>query len=147
VALTASISTQTGSPPWSPTHETKLVETYEAYDGPLVGVLAQGGVHFLFWCIAGHVEPTSLWLYAPLDGEDELALSKASTETLDPVLEHIIATRSVVVALVEEKAEEAGIVLTARLEQQAGGSLPSAMLSVLERAQSSWRDLLEPLAC
>lgn len=141
--MTASIAVQNGCAPWAPTRHTKVLQTHKAYDGPLAGVVAQGDEHFLFYCLAGHVEPASVWLYAALEHDDEVALDEADAETFDTVVERIMATRPVVVALADE---DKGIIATTVLEATAGASLPSGMLAVIERARSSWRALLEPLA-
>ncbi len=139
----SSISVQTGCAPWAPTRHTKLLHILKAYDGPLAGVVAQGDEHFLFYCLAGHVEPTSVWVYAALEHGEEVALSEASAHSFDAVVERILATRPVVVALAKEQA---GIVLTTAIAEMGEASLPAGMLAVLEGAQSSWRALLEPLA-
>lgn len=143
MALSGSIAVQNGCVPWAPTRHTKLVQTLKAYDGPLAGVVAQGDEHFLFYCLAGHVEPASVWVYAALDQDDEIALDEATADSFDAVVERIMVTRPVVVALAKE---EDGIVSTTVVEEMQEESLSVEMLAVLERAQSAWRALLEPLA-
>jgi hypothetical protein len=143
MALISSISVQNGCPPWAPTRHTELLQPLKAYDGPLAGVVAQGDEHFLFYCLAGHVEPVSVWVYAALEHDDEVALREVTTCSFDAVVERILATRPIVVALAKE---EAGIVLTTVVAEMRGASLPAGILAVLDGAQSSWRALLEPLA-
>lgn len=65
------IHAQPGSPPWQPGEaDTELVETYHEYDIPLVGVVRQHGVDYLFRCFYGHVEPLNLWTYTLVDADD-----------------------------------------------------------------------------
>jgi len=143
MALTSAIAVQNGCAPWAPTRHTKLLHTLKAYDGPLAGVVTQSDEHFLFYCLAGHVEPASVWVYAAIDHDDEAALSEASADSFDAVVDRILTTRPVVVALVKERA---GIVLTTMVAELREASLPAGMLAFLEGARSSWRSLLEPLA-
>jgi hypothetical protein len=76
------ILVQPGSKPWQPGDgsSTKLVEVLHEYDVPLVGVVSQCGVDYVFSCLAGEAEPFSLWCYALLSDDDRERLDAASTQ-------------------------------------------------------------------
>jgi hypothetical protein len=60
-----------GGRPWKPTPHTVQGEVLHRYNMPLVGVIEQHGVRYLFQCWAGDVERANLWLYTRLtEGKD-----------------------------------------------------------------------------
>lgn len=75
-----SVQLQRGMRPWQPTSASELVETYDFYDMPLMGVIDQGGRKYLFQCLAGQVEPFSLWSYVPLTTDDIAYLEEVDGE-------------------------------------------------------------------
>lgn len=58
-----------GSRPWEPTPTTVPGEILHRYNMPLVGVIEQHGVRYLFQCWAGEVERANMWLYTRLTEE------------------------------------------------------------------------------
>jgi hypothetical protein len=63
--------------PWQPTPESKAIREYHRYDAPLLGVLTQHGVPYLFWCLHGVVERVSIWAYVTLTDREVWALDEA----------------------------------------------------------------------
>ena len=75
-----------GGRPWKPTESTVPGEILHRYNMPLVGVVEQHGVPYLFQCWGGEVERANLWLYTHLTEEQSQLLSDESrpfTEALD----------------------------------------------------------------
>lgn len=75
-----------GGRPWLPTETTVPGEILHRYNMPLVGVIEQHGVRYLFQCWGGEVERANLWLYTRLTEEQDCQLADESrqfTEALD----------------------------------------------------------------
>lgn len=64
-----------GGRPWKPTPTTIPGEILHRYNMPLVGVIEQHGVRYLFQCWGGEVERANLWLYTRLTEERGRLLS------------------------------------------------------------------------
>lgn len=64
-----------GCRPWEPSPTTVPGEILHRYNMPLVGVIEQRGVRYLFQCWAGEVERANMWLYTRLDDEQERLLA------------------------------------------------------------------------
>lgn len=64
-----------GGRPWEPSPSTVPGEILHRYNMPLVGVIEQHGVRYLFQCWAGEVERANMWLYTRLDDEHERLLA------------------------------------------------------------------------
>lgn len=131
------ISIEVGRMPWQPADDAVLAETLHYYDAPLIGVIEQCGMKHVFWCLEGHVDPTSLWAYTRVD-EAELAPLRGSSD-FDAALAQLTADRPIVIALFREGD---GIVWTEYVEQ------PRQFKDVLEAAvataqsiESDLRDL------
>lgn len=63
-----------GGRPWKPTPGTVPGEILHRYNMPLVGVMEQHGVRYLFQCWAGEVERANMWLYTRLTEEQDRLL-------------------------------------------------------------------------
>lgn len=77
-----------GGRPWKPTETTVPGEVMHRYNMPLVGVIEQHGVRYLFQCWGGEVERANLWLYTRLSDEQFRLLSddtRPFTEVLGDV--------------------------------------------------------------
>ena len=75
-----------GGRPWKPTSTTVPGEILHRYNMPLVGVIEQHGVRYLYQCWGGEVERANLWLYTRLtEGQGQLLSdeSRQFTEALD----------------------------------------------------------------
>lgn len=74
------IRLQKGAPPWEgsgdPAHH---VETYHFHDIPLIGLIQQHGVNYLFRCFAGEVEPLNLWSYTLVEDAEIVDLEETTT--------------------------------------------------------------------
>lgn len=64
-----------GGRPWEPSPTTVPGEILHRYNMPLVGVIEQHGVRYLFQCWAGEVERANMWLYTRLDDDQERLLA------------------------------------------------------------------------
>jgi hypothetical protein len=67
-----------GGRPWKPTETTVPGEVLHRYNMPLVGVIEQHGVRYLFQCWGGEVERANLWLYTRLSEEQDRVLGNES---------------------------------------------------------------------
>lgn len=68
-----------GALPWFPNHPTTTFEVeYDRYDRPLMGVVRQRDVDFLFRCISGELEQFSVWKYVALDQIDRELLDSVA---------------------------------------------------------------------
>ena len=77
-----------GGRPWKPTENTVSGEILHRYNMPLVGIIEQHGVRYLFQCWGGEVERANLWLYTRLPDQQYGLLSDEArpfTEALDDV--------------------------------------------------------------
>lgn len=73
------IRLQHGAPPWEGSgHPDHHVETYHFHDIPLIGLIRQDGVNYLFRCLAGQVEPFNLWSYTLIEPSEIAALEAVS---------------------------------------------------------------------
>jgi hypothetical protein len=72
-----------GGRPWEPTPTTVAGEILHRYNMPLVGVIEQHGVRYLFQCWAGEVERANLWLYTRLTEEQDRLLGDESQRFTD----------------------------------------------------------------
>jgi hypothetical protein len=77
------IAIHKGTLPWVPNEfQTRMVEEFHHYDMPLVGVVEQSGVDYLFQCVVGEVEPISIWQYTILHPDERAKLEEASQDEL-----------------------------------------------------------------
>jgi hypothetical protein len=73
-----------GTPPWKPHPDAKLVETFNVYDIPLVGIVAEPRVgSHLFQCLEGHVRDWNVWAYAHVDDFAVHELERAASGDRD----------------------------------------------------------------
>jgi hypothetical protein len=75
-----------GGRPWKPTETTVSGEILHRYNMPLVGVIEQHGVRYLFQCWGGELERANIWLYTLLtERQDRLLQDEARpfAEALD----------------------------------------------------------------
>ena len=76
-----------GGRPWEPTTTTVPGEILHRYNMPLVGVIEQHGVRYLFQCWAGEVERANIWLYTRLTEEQRRLLSDETRPFTDALEE------------------------------------------------------------
>lgn len=76
-----------GGRPWKPTETTVPGEVLHRYNMPLVGIIEQYGVQYLFQCWGGEVARANLWLYSGLSEEQGRLLGDES-RPFDDVLDH-----------------------------------------------------------
>jgi hypothetical protein len=74
-----------GNLAWAPLPAFEEVEVLDRFNGvPSLGTFGRPGEKILFWRALGYVpsEGLSVWLYVPLDGEDEQHLAEAEPTEL-----------------------------------------------------------------
>lgn len=81
--------------PWCPGPDIEIVETFNYYNMPISGLLRQGGVDYLFRCLAGEILQANLWLYAPLTQFELESLDEADNEALPGRIDELSTRRSV----------------------------------------------------
>jgi hypothetical protein len=81
------IRLERGYSPWRPSPGAELVKQYHYFEIPITGVVVQGGERYLFNCAAGADEPTSFWIYLPLDERLEQRLDEATPEEFGALLQ------------------------------------------------------------
>ncbi|MGH9091418.1 MAG: hypothetical protein ACRDZR_08600 [Acidimicrobiales bacterium] len=134
------ISLSRGRKPWDPALGSDLVAVYNTYDGPLLGVIEQDGVQYLFECIYGHVESLSLWLYSSLRPGCQQLLESLSGDAFDQMVKQVQKSAGARLSLV---VEGLGIVAVADAVDFPG-DLPTAVhelvadyRNTVERLQST----------
>lgn len=89
--MSDAIQIDQGAPPWLPSAATKAVAVLHRFSIPLVGVIEQDGVHFLYWCVTGHAAPDNAWAYARVSTEDVAAIEDAEAADFDGALRAAVA--------------------------------------------------------
>ena len=98
------IQLQKGAPPWRPSEDAEVITEYHYHDIPLVGVVRQHDIEYLFDCIWGAEGPVSYWLYAQLSNEERKMFDDASSpEEFDQIFNKL-PDRNVVVAVALDPA-------------------------------------------
>lgn len=97
-----SIHVQPGTLPWEPAEfdTTKVVE-YHRYDFPLLGVIEQGGVQYLFQCLAGETEQLSFWGYTILADHEREELDRVEGDKFDAYVRQFSERPGVVAVAME----------------------------------------------
>ena len=73
--------------PWQPAeNNTETIAEYHRYDVPLVGVVRQSGVDYLFRCLVGQAERISFWVYTILHEGEREALDAADYDDLPSLI-------------------------------------------------------------
>lgn len=98
--------------PWSPAWDAKVIEVFHRYDVPLIGLVAQHGSHYLFYCLAGAGRQGSVWAYAHLAEYEVLNLQEAEGAEFDRMLAALLLHRNLRVVFA---TEDHGIVVTAEV--------------------------------
>jgi hypothetical protein len=63
-----------GYPPWAPGPDADLVAEYHRHDIPLIGLISQANVPYLFYCLYGQLDAENLWAYVTLTEREVEAL-------------------------------------------------------------------------
>ena len=115
--------------PWKPTDESVLVRTYDEYDIPLQGVIAQDGCFFLFECLIGRMTRPGVWIYVQI-GPAELAdLDAAKGQAFEEEVGRIFTTRATKLAM---SIRPLGIVAEAD-HLNVGGGFDAALAQLADR--------------
>jgi hypothetical protein len=94
-----------GNSPWRPSDTSELVEVFHSFDVPLIGIVRQDAVSYLFWCVVGHAGPDNAWAYARMDDSfDSEYLRSCTNEEFDDRLKEVIDTRVCTFAVASDDA-------------------------------------------
>ncbi|HTN80288.1 MAG TPA: hypothetical protein VMK16_11480 [Acidimicrobiales bacterium] len=70
---------ESGASPWQPTPRSRELVRYRmSPDMPLVGVVEQDGMSYLYQCVLGQTEEVNIWLYTPLLPCEQAAIDASS---------------------------------------------------------------------
>jgi hypothetical protein len=118
------IKIQQSAPPWTPTDDAQIVETFLHYDFPRAGIIEQEGNKYLFSCVDEY-RTLSLWAYVLIELPDVDALR----ESADRAVEYFSTTKKPVsLALANQ---ERGITATATYAPIDKPFLSSALASMV----------------
>jgi len=101
-----------GQTPWQP-YGSEVIEVFNFYDQPLMGIIRQDGCLYLFDCLYGHVEGLSLWLYSLIQESDAQELANASADEFDHIRGRLHASERGVMAIA---IDDVGIVANGLVE-------------------------------
>jgi hypothetical protein len=120
--VTDRIHVTVGSPPWRPANGTQLVKVIQRATRPLIGIVAQNEVKYVFWCLTGHADESNLWLYAHVTDPEAAELASAKTPAeLNDLLRSITVDRAEVYALATTSGDQnRGIILTGVVDPPLG---------------------------
>lgn len=99
------ITLQRWAAPWNAADDAELIEAYDVHEFPTAGVIRQHDVEYLFHCLAGHLEPGSLWIYTCLHESDRKELEDlASGEEFREALARLATLGPAVVAVASRES-------------------------------------------
>lgn len=124
------ITIEPGSPPWEPGYDSEIVSVLARLDVPTAGVLRQAGHPYLFWCVEGPNEHTSLWAYTLLEEDEVRELDSITTpsEGFQRVSE--LLTRGPVTVAMAKDGE--GVRMAFTIEAPTGGNVNEVVRDLLE---------------
>lgn len=93
---------QHGASPWLPAGNVVAGKVLNAYNFPLVGLVEQDGVMFLFVCLLGELEPRNIWAYVRVNRQETDRLLAAADDEFAARVDEILANRMLVVALASD---------------------------------------------
>jgi hypothetical protein len=93
-----------GASPWQPTPTAEIVEIFNEYDQPLLGVFRQDGAYYLFDCLWGHVEMLSVWMYTHLTESELMSLKQCTDARWDSMKLELQRCTAATIALVVDGA-------------------------------------------
>jgi hypothetical protein len=93
-----------GNLAWAPLPAFEEIEVLDRFNGvPTLGVFGHPGGRVLFWRMVGYVpkQEMSIWLYVPLQADDEDRLERASDDLLDGLIFRSAIGRHVTLGLAQ----------------------------------------------
>lgn len=85
--------------PWRPRADAHLISELHRHDIPLVGLIEQHGVTYLFACLVGEAEPNNVWAYALVTEQELARLHRADERDFDAVVGDLLSNRMLQVAV------------------------------------------------
>jgi hypothetical protein len=139
------IAIQPSTSPWLPTADSEPVVTYHYHDIPLIGIVRQHGVLFLFQCLLGEMDAASIWAYTLIQPGEQARLDRTDgPEEFDAVLDHVTAHRPAKLAFVVEGEGVLSHTMVEDLsDDRIGSALSSLLVSLRERTERVNRALHE----
>jgi hypothetical protein len=101
-------------PAWAPAPEVELGPVLHRFTIPLLGIVGQHGVQYLYRCLAGQADEFNLWSYTLLHDAEAERVRSASSDDIADVLKEVTSGRGCVVAFA---SAEHGIGLSEIYEQ------------------------------
>lgn len=123
--MTDQVTPELGFLPWRPSNDAELIEVFDRYDRPLIGVVREGGSEHLFACIAGQTDDWNAWVYTRIDPDEHSLLENA--DDFDSALSNVVRGKSCILAL----ASEIGIVDASFVEYPE--EIPGTLATLLDR--------------
>lgn len=122
-----------GMVPWEAGGE--LERVYHQYDMPLIGIVSQFGVDYLFQCLTGQLDPFNLWAYTIVSRHEQKELASASGPEFDDLIGSILHSRAGVLAVAIDDGEDTPrVAASTEFEDTDGGIVAS--LEVLQEKLS-----------
>ena len=95
------IAIHAGARPWEPSIDSKVVETYDYYDQPTIGLIRQSGHPYVFRCVELVGDRYSVWAYVLIEDREVERLNEA--DDLRLALAEVTAGKPFTVALADEE--------------------------------------------
>lgn len=93
------LTLEPGAHPWLPASDVTPLETLNEYNIPLIGLVEQGGMTYLYACLFGEVEDTNIWAYSGLEEAEAERLRSLTGEALADAIKASLENRMLVVAI------------------------------------------------
>jgi hypothetical protein len=103
VVMADQIIIQDGALPWEPSGGSELIETYDYYDQPILGLIRQAGHPYVFRCV-DLIDPYSVWAYALLEEKEVERLCEVEDQDLPETLREVTAGKPFTIALAKEQS-------------------------------------------
>jgi hypothetical protein len=110
--MSDAVHIEAGAKPWLPSPETTSVVVLHRFTIPLVGVIDQHGVQYLYWCVVGHAAPESAWAYASVNADGVERLKAADGDSFDDVLREVVDQNACTFAMA---SDERGVIASVML--------------------------------
>lgn len=94
---------QQGELPWRPSSTSQVVRVFHEYTVPLVGVIEQDAVQYLFWCVTGHAAPESAWAYASIHDAALVDALESGSDAFDDNLMRAVDGQTIAFAVASDE--------------------------------------------
>ncbi|MGP3956629.1 hypothetical protein ACTWPT_11565 [Nonomuraea sp. 3N208] len=120
-----------GAEPWCPADTAKIDKILNHYDVPLAGIIQQHRRYYIFECLDGHGNTSSLWAYAEISRQERRQLLKArGPGELSRLFASILKSRSFTAAV----AIDHGLEMAATVDQHDRAPVKAASTAITRKA-------------